>query len=218
MMFVYCFQSGKTNCYILKVKQCTILIDAGVSTDKNFIEKLSNYVDPNTIDYLILTHGHPDHVGNAWLLQTQYGVKILMHQLDVPFVINREEEQGEKIHGKGFLKRIFHIEKRSKRFHPFFPDFVMEGQYTELSKPEIRMVHLPGHTAGSIGIICEKEVFVGDVFSEKEAQENNDTYQKNLEWLKKIHGIENYYGGHGRNILFQTNHTQKKEGIKKFAC
>src|SRR4026209_1091452 len=35
-------------------------------------------LDPTTIKYVIVTHGHGDHIGGAEMLQTRYGARIVM--------------------------------------------------------------------------------------------------------------------------------------------
>ncbi|KRZ74284.1 Uncharacterized protein T10_3456 [Trichinella papuae] len=45
---------------------CNILVDTGIAIDRNIL--ISNLaihgIHPNNIQYVILTHGHPDHTGN----------------------------------------------------------------------------------------------------------------------------------------------------------
>lgn len=81
-MKIYTIKSGNTNCFLLYCKDLDagILIDAGVSNDTYFIRKVEKNVPVNKIRYLILTHGHYEHVGNAALLQQEYCVKIVLHQ------------------------------------------------------------------------------------------------------------------------------------------
>lgn len=209
-MHIFSFVSGNTNCYLLKSEKSILLIDAGVSTDKNFIKKLSAFVNPYEIDFLILTHGHYDHVGNAWLLQQKYGVKILMHKLDVPMVQKRERSEDR------FFSSLFTLWQKGRHFSPFEPDFVMEGQYTEMSHPEIIIVHLPGHTAGSIGVIWNRNFFAGDLFSEKMKQEKEkEEVLKSIEWIKKFRGIDYCYLGQGERFCFQKIQKQEKIAMKQ---
>lgn len=204
------FTSGNTNCYVLKSENETILIDCGIASDRNFIKKLSKITDISKIDMLVLTHGHYDHVGNAWLLQQKYGVKIAMHKCDIPKVENGSMDFPESNNIFGTLiKNLFSFRINSKLYHSFKPDIIIEGQYMEFSRPNFAAVHLPGHTSGSIGIVWNKNFFVGDLFmnmgivSKSLFAENFYKLEQSISYIKKIKGVKKYYLGHGRECSFE---------------
>ena len=48
-------------------------------------------------------------------------------------------------------------------YQRFTPDIVLDTQRTLPGFPEIEIIHLPGHTHGSIGVIFENNLFAGDL-------------------------------------------------------
>ena len=55
------------------------MIDAGNPGDEDRYEALmrESGIDPATIDFAILTHGHIDHAGTAAFFQDRYGIQII---------------------------------------------------------------------------------------------------------------------------------------------
>ncbi|MCC7553907.1 MAG: MBL fold metallo-hydrolase [Methanobacteriaceae archaeon] len=57
-------KSGNTNCYLIKSDKGHVLVDSRISSNENdFIKKLEKSgVNKSDDNYLILTHGHYDHI------------------------------------------------------------------------------------------------------------------------------------------------------------
>ena len=54
------------SCHLLEIKGIRILIDCGMIQGKDWMENYDPFpFDPKSIDYLILTHAHADHVGRV---------------------------------------------------------------------------------------------------------------------------------------------------------
>ena len=60
-----------------------VMIDAGAGGSSRILQKNIEDagLDPKTISTLILTHNHIDHIGSAPYFRTQFGCKIVMHDL-----------------------------------------------------------------------------------------------------------------------------------------
>lgn len=163
---IFTIKSGNTNCFLLQdeVTGNVVLIDAGFAADKNFIERLKATKLINRIGLLILTHGHYDHVGHAAILQEQYGIKIAIHQQDAEDV---KQVKMDFPSAKGFLGNIIRdisirgIDKA--RYNEFTPDIIITDEEYLLDFNSLRIVHLPGHTNGSIGILFNDCLFAGDL-------------------------------------------------------
>ena len=90
----------------------------------------------------------------------------------------------------------------------FKPDiFLSDGQSLEEYGVSAKVIHIPGHTPGSIGILTsEGDLFVGDTFvnrTKPEAAqliENAAQLEHSLEILKKMN-IKTVYPGHGEPFL-----------------
>jgi glyoxylase-like metal-dependent hydrolase (beta-lactamase superfamily II) len=103
---------------------------------------------PGTI---ILTHGHFDHVaGVAWAMR-EFKCMFWMHRDDLFLVKNANQHAG-----------IFGLQVED----PPLPDrFIGEGDLPGTGNSHISVIHVPGHSPGSICLYAEKEKFIicGDV-------------------------------------------------------
>ena len=72
------------NIYLVERSGKRLMIDSGNPGDEATIEAFMRQAGfpPESIDYLILTHGHLDHLGTARHFQARYGVKIVGGQGD----------------------------------------------------------------------------------------------------------------------------------------
>ena len=67
------------NVYVIEENGRRLMIDAGNPGDEDRYEALMHEagIDPATIDYAILTHGHIDHAGTAASFQERHGIQII---------------------------------------------------------------------------------------------------------------------------------------------
>ena len=70
---------ASANIYIVEENGKRLMIDAGNPGDEDRYEALmrESGIDPATIDFAILTHGHIDHAGTAAFFQDRYGIQII---------------------------------------------------------------------------------------------------------------------------------------------
>ncbi|MCL2631287.1 MAG: MBL fold metallo-hydrolase [Firmicutes bacterium] len=90
-----------------------------------------------TAKYLLLTHGHFDHVGAVKDLQDM-GAKAYLHKED--------------------LQQI--DPSRCKEFVP--DNFLNDGETLDLAGLKIKVIHTPGHTSGSVCFLIDNMLFSGD--------------------------------------------------------
>ena len=116
-----------------------VLIDAGagMSFDKllSNIEKLG--FDPKKLKNILVTHAHIDHVGSLHRFQKEFGVRIIAHELD-----------ADAIEGRGGVA----AEAYRVSYSPCRVDYRIKvsEETLKLGKYELKVIHIPGHTPGSI--------------------------------------------------------------------
>ena len=140
----------KTNCYIIfeeKSKEI-IVIDPAGNVDE--IENLIKNVFKGSLKYIYLTHCHGDHIGGVSELKRRCGGKILIHRIDAEGLNNENINLAQYI---GIPKIELEVDSR-----------VNDNDLIHLGELEFRVIHTPGHTAGSTSLYCEKEkcLFSGD--------------------------------------------------------
>lgn len=201
---------GGVNCYLLKEESGYILIDTGFSSKLAFLEKELERagVRPGNLSLILLTHGDSDHVDNSAYFREKFGARIAMHIEDSKMVENGDmtwnrKSKPDKI---SILFRIMMklISSRNKpgSFHTFRPDFYIEdGQSLAEYGLRAEVLHLPGHSKGSIGILTTSgDLFCGDMFYNFAGFQYIDDladYTASINKLKKFK-IATVYPGHGK--------------------
>ena len=121
---------------------------------------------------LILTHGHSDHLGFAERLRHDRDIRALIHELDAPLALGTATE-GAKPMGPvrlgpllGFL--WFGLREGGLRNPPRLQTAATFADGATLDVPGApRVVHLPGHTAGSAALHVPgaDALFIGDALA-----------------------------------------------------
>lgn len=138
-----------TNCYLFGEDNTVFIIDPGDEGIK--IEEIivKNKLKPIGI---ILTHGHFDHIGAALYLKKKFKLSIYAH-IDEAKMLN-------DIH----LNLSYYIGEEL-RIQP--DEFLNEGDILRVGRFNIKVLHTPGHTEGSICLLCDNILFSGDtIFKE----------------------------------------------------
>ena len=94
----YCIlaSGSKGNSTYIETKYARILVDAGLSAKKIADRLKSIDVDPESIDSIVLTHSHNDHVRGIGQFAFKYNVPIYAHPETLD-EITRKLKQGQKI-------------------------------------------------------------------------------------------------------------------------
>ena len=127
----------QTNCYIIhdEASKTCCVIDPGYTPEivLDTLEELGL-----TLEAILLTHGHFDHVGGVKLLASETGCKVYLCADDLsmpPMVTN------------GPL---------------YYTNTYGEGDVLGLAGLSIRVIQTPGHTPGSVCLITGSAMFSGD--------------------------------------------------------
>lgn len=155
----------KVNCYLVQVDDGFILIDTGTTARRITLDAAFHAAGctPGTLKLIILTHGDFDHCGNAAYLREKFGCPVVMHEGDLGMV-----EQGDMYYNRQPNPIMRAIMGRFLKLAPaerFTPDrIIAEDDDLAAYGLDARVIHLPGHSLGSIGILAaEGDLFIGDL-------------------------------------------------------
>jgi len=200
------------NAYLVKGRDGFILIDTGLSYQWERLEAELTSVGclPSGLKLVIITHGDRDHIGNCARLQEKYKVKIAMHEADA-FMAQEGVFLKRKVRtlsGK-ILILLSRLHRLKMSFQKFKSDILLKDRQDLREYGfDARIIHLPGHTKGSIGILTEEgDLFAGDTLVNSRKPDIAifvDDFQElrnSIEKLKKLN-IKKVYPGHGKIFSF----------------
>lgn len=170
----------QTNCYILHQegnRDC-VVIDPGYEP-----EIILSYLREKdlTLQAILLTHGHFDHVG---------AVRELAAQTDCRVYINPKDLSMPPMLTAGPL---------------YYTNTYGEGDQLDIAGISFRVLETPGHTPGSVCLITENNIFSGDTLFRGSCGRTDlpgGDYRAMTESLKRLAALRedyNVYPGHGSN-------------------
>ncbi|MDD5748955.1 MAG: MBL fold metallo-hydrolase [Actinomycetota bacterium] len=138
-----------TNCYLLwkEKNEGAVLIDAGLSahTILDFLK-----AKELSLRAILLTHGHPDHTVGAAQIEEETGAPVYIHEVDARFIDMMPSE----------ILRMIGITEVKK---PSEFKTVSDNQILEIAGLQIKVLHTPGHSPGSVSFLVEDSLFCGDL-------------------------------------------------------
>lgn len=189
------------------------LVDTGVTASAAGVpaelERLGRRIED--VRWILLTHGHIDHVGGAHALWEATGrrAKVVISALDAPFLRSRRAHVEEALRLRGPYVDAAALEARkgaevleaiSGEMEPAV--LVEDGDVLDLGGLPVRVVAIPGHTPGAVAyVVGEAEhVFVGDAAqcygaaSGFPGYEDPDAYRASLQRLLALDPAHLYLG------------------------
>ncbi len=178
------------NCYVVTDEGTgrTAVVDpGGYNTALDMILKNVGF---DKIDYILLTHGHFDHIsGVASLLKKAPDAKAVLGKKDVPFINDNFLN----------LSRLF----GGAPVEPFEADIVVcGGDKITLGESEFTVIDTPGHTQGSVCYLCGEHLFSGDTLFRRSAGRTDfptgdeEQLMRSLRKLARLDDICRVYPGH----------------------
>lgn len=196
---------GRVNAYLLRAQDGFVLVDTGAPNARARLQKSLEDLGcrPGRLRLIVITHGDFDHSGNAAHLRRAFGSPIGMHADDAPMAergdmfVNRTRPNALL---RALLPRLigFGLPQR------FTPDVLLgEGASLERYGLQARVISIPGHSQGSIGVLtADGDFLCGDLYQsikrpglnslidDRPAALASDTRVRKL-------GIRRVYPGHG---------------------
>ena len=197
-MLLYKFPFGPldTNAILIgcsKTKKCAV-IDPAMGSAQALIQQASR--SNLKIEAILLTHSHWDHFADAHKLKEITKAPLSVHSLDQENVENP---------GSDHIPLFFHV-------HSVAVDHLIEdGQVLEVGALELRVLHTPGHSPGSVCFYLHKErvlisgdtLFRGSVGNLHLPTSNPDQMWKSLRKLAQLPPETRVVPGHGADTTIQ---------------
>ena len=168
----------QTNCYIVyeEAGESCVVIDPGYEADKilDHCQKLGR-----CICAVLLTHGHFDHVGAVRDIAADTGCKVYLCPEDLQLPANFTD---------GRL---------------YYTDTYDEGADISEAGVNFHVLHTPGHTPGSVCLVCGDVIFSGDTLFAGSCGRTDfplgsfAAIGQSLARLAKLPGDYTVYPGHG---------------------
>lgn len=135
-----------TNTYIvgcLTTRKAAIIDPFGKASDIEALVKKWNL----TVEYILNTHSHADHVWLNGRFKSLYGAKIAIHELDAP-ALNKV--------------RWYLLPLGRLKLSPPADLLLKDKDTVKVGSLELEVLHTPGHSNGSVCYRYQKKLFTGD--------------------------------------------------------
>ncbi|HPL30147.1 MAG TPA: MBL fold metallo-hydrolase [Anaerolineae bacterium] len=207
------YRLGTVNCYLIAASggpaetgSGYVLVDTGCAGQRASLEKalLGAGCRPGDLKLIVLTHGDFDHTGNAAYLRDRFGARIAMHQGDSGMA-ERGDMFSNRKSANAILRTISPLLFGFGRAERFVPDlYVEDGDDLDAYGLAAQIVHIPGHSSGSIGVLTAGgSLFVGDLLENtgqpayNSIMDDATAAQASIEKLQGL-PVQTIYPGHGK--------------------
>ena len=168
----------QTNCYLVwdETSDTCVVIDPGYEPET--VLKEVNRLG-KTIEAVLLTHGHFDHVGGVRTIAAETDCAVYLCDADLSM-------PPQMTAGSLYYTHIYG-----------------EGDFVDAAGLSFKVLHTPGHTPGSVCLMCENVLFSGDTLFWGSCGRtdlpggNWSTIRLSLKRLADLPGDYKVYPGHG---------------------
>lgn len=178
------------NCYLVPIQGGWLMVDTGMpDTFAQLLQLLNqNNISVNEINYLVVTHFHPDHAGLVQVLK-DLGTNLILHEYQVPSInkLNLFFKKNPKANYRDITlsNNIMVTEEESKEM---LRSIGIDGT----------LLSTPGHSDDSISLIINDCcAFIGDLPAPHLIEAYDDIVIEDSWDMIKQHHIKTVYPGHG---------------------
>ena len=197
-------KGGTDNCYLVSDGKNAILFD---TASGEYLKQVTDECSKYNLKLIVLSHPHFDHTENADALSKKFNVPVAYNEADDGIFddYNSQPLYSYGIVGFVVLKASLKVLSQTKVIRPENRFFVKEGDtLADYGFPDIKVVELPGHSKGSIGLLVSDDaLLVGDALdnwirpAKAHLYTDLEAEKKTVEKIRSF-GKRTYYYGHGK--------------------
>ena len=160
---------GPVHVYYFVINGNRILFDAGPPTE-DAIKTLQNSIELTQLDYLFITHFHPDHYGAAHLIEKISPAQIIFSKYDLAIYEIYDQRVSfffDYLHQLKVpnqltlaLKKTFSVLKRAIPLPKSFQ--ILEDSQKQIEELGISYLQCPGHSQSDIVYLFDEFAITGD--------------------------------------------------------
>ena len=203
MTEVHLIKYKTDTCYIVNSGDKAILVDTSSGEGyETVLAECSKY----DLKLIVLTHVHFDHAENAAKLAEHFNVPVAFHEADTELFesFDKQPMTSYGLVGKVVLGMSLKVLRNTVVNKPSNTFFIREGDSLSEYGIDAKIIELPGHTKGSIGVdVAGGKLIVGDALDNWISPATGHLYN-DLDALKKSAGKimslgpRTLYYGHGK--------------------
>lgn len=172
---------------------CSLIIDEKTNQSalvdcNEFSQKMIDMIGDTELKYILLTHGHFDHIIGVKSVKEKYGAQVVISKEDEPML------NSSKLSLAVFCN--------APQNNVDADIIVKDGDEIALGEIKIKVMATPGHTSGSVCYIAENCIFSGDTLFYCSCGRtdfpsgSHEQMMSSLQKLKALDGDYKVYTGH----------------------
>lgn len=172
---------------------CSLIIDEKTNQSalvdcNEFSQKMIDMIGDTDLKYILLTHGHFDHIIGVKSVKEKYGAQVVISKEDEPML------NSSKLSLAVFCN--------APQNNVDADIIVKDGDEITLGEIKIKVMATPGHTSGSVCYIAENCIFSGDTLFYCSCGRTDfpsgspEQMMSSLQKLKALDGDYKVYTGH----------------------
>ena len=159
------------------------------------VEIISNAIDKFELNgdkfkYVLLTHGHFDHIYSVDAIREKYGCKVCIHKSEADYLLDATLNANKLFFDEDIVYAPADI-------------LLSDGDELKLGDESVKVVHTPGHTPGCVCYQTQAGLVTGDTLFDRSIGRTDlpggdyKTILKSLERIAQIDKETVIYPGHG---------------------